>query len=310
MPTEKKGRLERGFVWLFVFIPLSYCFGFLTDNLTATFITAILAIVPLARTIGYATKEITLQTNPAFGGLVNATFGNIIELIIAFLAIQRGLRSVVQASIIGSIIGNILLLTGLSIFCGGIRYKGQTFNKESVGVSSTRAFPPRSSAGIRSLRARATWREELIGQGVDGGGCSPPPFRSLPQASGPGWASSPRRAPRPRRASGVPSKPAGRHRIRIEAAGVVHLDVERRRVAFLPRLVVRVHDRWPRSEDARNAGTKGDRELHAFPDRFRPVEIQVAVLRFPEADLLLEGVHLRGVDLKPRGQADSRHHLG
>lgn len=137
MPKERRGRLERGFIWLLAFIPLSYGFGFFTEDLTATFVTAAVAIVPLARIIGHATKEITLQTNPAFGGLVNATFGNLIELIIAFLAIRRGLLSVVQASIIGSIIGNILLLTGLSIFCGGIQYKEQTFNKESVGVSST-----------------------------------------------------------------------------------------------------------------------------------------------------------------------------
>jgi Ca2+:H+ antiporter len=125
------------FIALLAFLPISFYLGFFTQQHTATFVTAILAIIPLARLIGYATKELTLQTNPAFGGLINATFGNLIELTIAILALQRGLRVVVQASIIGSIMGNILLLTGLSIFFGGLRYKEQTFNKESAGVSST-----------------------------------------------------------------------------------------------------------------------------------------------------------------------------
>lgn len=125
------------FYWMLLFIPISlFCAAF-TSNETLIFITSILAIVPLARIIGYSTKEISLQTNPTMSGLLSATFGNAIELIIAVIALQKGLIDVVKASIIGSIIGNILLLVGLSIFSGGLRYKHQNFNNETIGVSST-----------------------------------------------------------------------------------------------------------------------------------------------------------------------------
>lgn len=129
--------IEKSFASLVIFIPLSIFFSYFTQYHALTFIAAILAILPIARMIGSATKELALQSNPFIGGLLSVTFGNIIELIIALLLLQEGLVAVVQASIIGSIIGNILLLIGLSIFFGGIRYKEQTFNKDSVGVSST-----------------------------------------------------------------------------------------------------------------------------------------------------------------------------
>ena len=138
-PAKPEPVISPVFYGLLIFLPISWYFGLTRETSTLTFVTAILGIIPLARLIGYATKEIALQTNPAFGGLINATFGNMIELLIAFLAIRKGpqLYDVVKASIIGSIIGNILLLTGLSIFFGGLRFKQQRFNKASVGVSST-----------------------------------------------------------------------------------------------------------------------------------------------------------------------------
>jgi Ca2+:H+ antiporter len=120
-----------------VFIPISFLLYFFTKEDSIIFITSVLAIVPLARIMGYSTKEISLQTNPTVSGLFSATFGNAIELIIAILALNAGLIQVVQASIIGSIIGNILLLVGLSIFTGGLRYKNQRFNNETIAVSST-----------------------------------------------------------------------------------------------------------------------------------------------------------------------------
>ncbi len=124
------------FYLMLLFIPLSFFFAF-TGNKTLAFITSIFAIIPLARILGYTTKEISLQANPTIGGLVSATFGNIIELTIAVFALREGLVRVVQASIIGSIIGNILLLIGLSIFFGGLKYKHQTFNNQTANVSST-----------------------------------------------------------------------------------------------------------------------------------------------------------------------------
>jgi Ca2+:H+ antiporter len=119
------------------FIPVSLYYGFFTGDKLLASVTAILAIMPLARIIGYATKEIVLQTNPVFGGFLNATFGNAVELITAVFALKAGLLQVVQASLIGSVLNNILLLMGLSIFLGGLKFKRQTFNKEAVGVSST-----------------------------------------------------------------------------------------------------------------------------------------------------------------------------
>ena len=122
--------------WMLVFVPVSFIFGAMGNELMA-FITSLLAIVPLAQMVGLATREIAIQTNPSISGLVSATFGNLIELIIAIMALRSGLVRVVQASIVGSIIGNILLLVGLSIFFGGLRFKHQHFNKEAIGVSST-----------------------------------------------------------------------------------------------------------------------------------------------------------------------------
>ncbi|MBN1861273.1 MAG: calcium/proton exchanger [Candidatus Thermoplasmatota archaeon] len=133
----QKLRIGKAFYLLLVFVPISFCFYLFTKEDLLIFITSVLAIVPLARIMGYSTKEISLQTNPSVSGLFSATFGNSIELIIAILSLRAGLIQVVQASIIGSIIGNILLLVGLSIFTGGLRYKTQRFNNETIGVSST-----------------------------------------------------------------------------------------------------------------------------------------------------------------------------
>jgi Ca2+:H+ antiporter len=103
--------------------------------------------------MGYSTTQITLQTNPTISGLISATFGNSIELIIAIFALQNGLIRVVQASMIGSIIGNILLLVGLSIFFGSLRYKHQTFNNETVTVSSTMLIIVVAGLAIPSIYA-------------------------------------------------------------------------------------------------------------------------------------------------------------
>jgi Ca2+:H+ antiporter len=133
----QKLRIGKVFYWFLLFIPLSIFSALVIKNDTLTFVTCILAIVPLARIMGYTTKEISLQSNPTVSGLFSATFGNAIELIIAIFALRAGLIQVVQASIIGSIIGNILLLIGLSIFAGGLRFKNQRFNNETIAVSST-----------------------------------------------------------------------------------------------------------------------------------------------------------------------------
>jgi Ca2+:H+ antiporter len=122
---------------LLAFIPLSIYLTFFTPARALAFVATVVAIVPLARIIGYATGELVLQTNPTLGGLLNATLGNAVELIIAVFALSNGLLTLVRASIVGSILNNLLLLIGASIFFGGLRNKEQRFNKDSVGVSST-----------------------------------------------------------------------------------------------------------------------------------------------------------------------------
>lgn len=91
-----------------------------------------LAIMPVARYIGTATEELAGYVGPAAGGLLNATFGNATELIIAFLALQSGLYEVVKASLVGSILGNILAVTGLAFLAGGWRRERQRFNAIAV----------------------------------------------------------------------------------------------------------------------------------------------------------------------------------
>lgn len=115
------------FLVLLVFIPISLAAHFLEWGDLIVFITAGLAILPLAAWMGAATEEIAVVVGPSLGGLLNATFGNATELIIALVALKAGLIDVVKASITGSIIGNLLLVMGLSMLLGGLRYKEQTF---------------------------------------------------------------------------------------------------------------------------------------------------------------------------------------
>lgn len=115
------------FLVLLLFIPVSLAAHFLEWGDLAIFITAGLAILPLAAWMGKATEEIAVVVGPSLGGLLNATFGNATELIIALVALNAGLVDVVKASITGSIISNLLLVMGFSMLLGGLRYKEQTF---------------------------------------------------------------------------------------------------------------------------------------------------------------------------------------
>jgi Ca2+:H+ antiporter len=129
--------IDRIFFILLIFVPISIACQCLAINDIIVFIASVCALVPLARYIGRATESVALQSNHTVGGLMNATFGNLIELLIAISAIRHGLIEVVKASVIGSIIGNILLLIGLAMFFGGLKYSEQRFNQYSAGVSST-----------------------------------------------------------------------------------------------------------------------------------------------------------------------------
>jgi Ca2+:H+ antiporter len=98
---------------------------------------ACLAVLPLAGFMGDATEHLSARTGPTIGGLLNATFGNAAELIIAIVALQAGLVDLVKASITGSIIGNLLLILGLSLVAGGVRRSELKFNRTTAGMSAT-----------------------------------------------------------------------------------------------------------------------------------------------------------------------------
>jgi Ca2+:H+ antiporter len=118
---------NRIFLGLLLFVPLSFLAQWLKLDPLIIFITASISIIPLASWMGLATEEIAVVVGPTLGGLLNATFGNATELIIALIALNAGLIEVVKASLTGSIIGNLLLVMGLSMLLGGLRFKEQTF---------------------------------------------------------------------------------------------------------------------------------------------------------------------------------------
>jgi len=121
--------------WLLIAAPLSWLLAWLGAPAVAVFITCGLAIIPLAAEMGAATEALAVRTGPAVGGLLNATFGNAAELIVAVVALRAGLVDLVKASLVGSILGNLLLILGLSLVAGGLRRPTLTFNRAAAGSS-------------------------------------------------------------------------------------------------------------------------------------------------------------------------------
>ncbi len=122
---------------MLLFVPLTLGLAMIGAEHTVLFVCSLLAILPLASKMGEATEELALVFGGHVGGLLNATFGNMAELIIALLAINRGLVDLVKASIAGSIIGNLLFVLGLSLFFGGLKYKEQKFSPHLGSMNST-----------------------------------------------------------------------------------------------------------------------------------------------------------------------------
>jgi Ca2+:H+ antiporter len=112
---------------LLVFVPVSIAAETLHWGTMPVFVTSALAIIPLAIWLSTATEEVAVVTGPAIGGLLNAVFGNATELIIGLVALKAGLIDIVKASITGTIISNLLLAMGMSMFFGGLRFKEQEF---------------------------------------------------------------------------------------------------------------------------------------------------------------------------------------
>ncbi|WP_042877571.1 calcium/proton exchanger [Cupriavidus necator] len=123
---------------LLIFVPIAIALEVLAgDHHLLIFIISALAILPLAWWMSKATEQLAERMGEAVGGLLNATFGNAAELIIALVALHAGLHQVVEASIVGSIVGNMLLVFGAAMLAGGIRYPEQQFNPRGARSQAT-----------------------------------------------------------------------------------------------------------------------------------------------------------------------------
>lgn len=122
---------------LLIFIPISILAERLEWGALTIFGLSAVAIIPLAIWLSTATEELAVITGPTIGGLINAVFGNATELIIALIALKAGLIDIVKASITGSILANLLLVLGLSMLAGGLRYKEQTFNQQVARINGS-----------------------------------------------------------------------------------------------------------------------------------------------------------------------------
>jgi Ca2+:H+ antiporter len=124
--------------WLLIFFPVAIALDlFEPERYLLIFIASSLAILPLAKWMGDATEQLAASFGEGVGGLLNATFGNAAELIIALAALRVGLYDVVKASIVGAIIGNVLLVLGAAMLAGGLRHEEQRFNAVAARSQAT-----------------------------------------------------------------------------------------------------------------------------------------------------------------------------
>jgi Ca2+:H+ antiporter len=142
-PTGLRSLLGGGSGWAYVllpFIPIAVVLDLAGASPAAVFFTSALGVIPTAALMGRATEELAERAGPGIGGLLNVTFGNAPELIIALFALGEGLHEVVKASLIGSILGNTLLVLGAAMFFGGLkvdRRGGQSFNRTAASAQSS-----------------------------------------------------------------------------------------------------------------------------------------------------------------------------
>lgn len=125
---------------LLIVAPVSWALAALSPESPWVFMTAALSLIPLAGLIGLGTEQLARRAGPAWGGFLNATFGNAAELIIATVALRNNHIDLVKASITGSIIGNLLLVLGLSFFAGGLGRRTQTFHRTAATNTSAMLF--------------------------------------------------------------------------------------------------------------------------------------------------------------------------
>jgi Ca2+:H+ antiporter len=134
-------RTAQGWPYLLTpFIPLAVALDLAHASAGLIFFVAALGIIPTAALMGLATEELAARAGPGIGGLLNVTFGNAPELIIALFALGEGLHEVVKASIVGSIIGNVLLVLGAAMLVGGLRFERQTYSMTASSVQASMLF--------------------------------------------------------------------------------------------------------------------------------------------------------------------------
>ena len=129
--------LKPGIHWLYIFIPITFVLEYSHGSAPVIFFCAALSIIPIARLIGTSTEQLSTYTGDAVGGLLNATFGNLPELIILVIALKAGLYEMVLASVAGAILGNLLLGIGFSFLLGGLKYHNQEYNPVTTRAYST-----------------------------------------------------------------------------------------------------------------------------------------------------------------------------
>lgn len=149
---------------LLVFIPVTIAGKLMGLSDSMLFVCSSLAIIPLAGVMGKSTDDIACFCGQKVGGLLNATFGNATELIIAFVAMKAGMFDVVKASLAGSVIGNILLVLGMSMLVGGIKHKTQTFNRNSINITSSMLLLSVLGLSIPAIFTHALPEESLTAQ--------------------------------------------------------------------------------------------------------------------------------------------------
>jgi len=152
---------------MLIFIPITLALEHAHVRAPLLFFSAALAIIPIASMIVHSTEQIATRTGDAVGGLLNATFGNAPELIIALVALKAGYLEMVRASLIGAILANLLLALGVSFLLGGIRYHDQRFNPIAARTYSTMMLLAAVSMGVPSAFSRyfapdSTIREEQV----------------------------------------------------------------------------------------------------------------------------------------------------
>ncbi|MBF0404038.1 MAG: calcium/proton exchanger [Nitrospirae bacterium] len=154
--------------YLLIFVPVAVYLELTHGSGTYIFAASAISIIPLAAIMGKATEHLTEKLGPGLGGFLNATFGNAAELIIAIIAIKEGMFSVVKASITGSIIGNILLVLGLSFLAGGLKQKSLKFNATAANLNSTMLILSTSGLVVPAVIHSLLKNQSITNAAIDG----------------------------------------------------------------------------------------------------------------------------------------------